>query len=492
MITRERRDRVKSLLIRSPTVFRAARAGYIGFAALQRELFTIVRFVPRLVRTKLGGKLPPQWQSELPLQAPSSVSSPDGRLLPDPESIKNLCVVSRLSFAEGGDSIYLPPETWKATSLAFLTDRYPADAGVKIAKQPGNCESQYVTPKIGRSVVARKLTFSHRLQTLTFNFLHLQGIAPRLYDLLQITDGTGKIWTAYVVEHIAGEPLRPGDVEQVVDELKSLESRRLIKLVSGVGWGGIDFEPPNCNGNLMRGAGANRLAYVDVHNFILDRYQDHLGELAAKVASDSHFGSRSLLLGGFAGSFLYQEIPGIDYPAKRSPRVRMKAWDKVLAGAGVSIEGRPVFDVGCNLGLMGAEYLRRGAHWLHGWDQPSVVEAARSVLLSIGCTRFSLTGGHLSQATDFTASLPDHLRSSGNEAVLSYLAIRGHIGWPPALSDLPWRYMLYEGHQEDHPVERYVSELNQRIPVRLLATSRIVDGVSAPREIALLEREASK
>ena len=489
MISRERRDRIKSVLIRYPAVFRVVRASYISYAALQREVFTLIRFGPQLIKSRLGkGEDRSTWQRELPVQTPSRADASAITPTLNPQQIKAWCSARNLPFSEGGDSIYLPPDTWRATPLAPVLQNYPANAGLKIAQQPGNAYAAYVISRSGRAV-AQKLTFSHRLQTLTFNYLHLHDVAPRLYDLIEIRDGAKIVWTAYMVEHLTPTPLEPDDCETMTEKLRSLERSGPLKLVSGAGWGGIDFEPPDCNGNLIRDSASGRPLYVDVHNFILEGYDAHLRELADSVIEPSHFGGRSRFLGGKSGSFLYQEIPGLDRPAKRSPRARLQAWDPLLQRAGVSIEGKTVLDIGCNLGLMGAEYLRRGAHWLHGWDQPDVVEAARKVLLSIGCTRFSLTGGALYSETDLAAGLPEHLQSIGNEgAILSYLAVRGHIGWLPGLKALPWRYMLYEGHQEDGELETYFAELNARIAVRLLTTDSVSDGVSAPRDIALIER----
>jgi hypothetical protein len=489
MISRERRDRIKSVLIRYPALFRAVRATYIAYASAQRELFSLVRFAPRLIALRFGaGQRRSVWQRELPVQRPLRVDA--GAVTPtlNPQQVKAWCSARHLPFFEGGDSIYLPPQTWRATPLAPVLPEYPADAGLKIAQQAGDADAAYVMPRTGRAV-AQKLTFPHRLQILTFNYLHLEDIAPRLYDLIEIRDGSRVVWTAYVVQHVDSVPPQPGDCEQMTRKLRELERSGPLKLVSGAGWSGIDFQEPDCNGNLRRDAASGGIRYVDVHNFILEGYDAHLSGLAEKVAGTSHFGGRSRFLGGKSGTFLYQEIPGLDAPAKRSPRVRLQAWDPLLERAGVSIEGQTIFDIGCNLGLMGAEYLRRGARWLHGWDQPEVVEAARQVLLSIGCTRFSLTGGALGAGTDLVSGLPPHLRSVPPEnAILSYLAIRGHIGWLPGLAKLPWRYMLYEGHQEDAELETYVSELNAGIPVRLLTTDRVSDGVSAPRDIALIER----
>ena len=223
---------------------------------------------------------------------------------------------------------------------------------------------------------------------------------------------------------------------------------------------------------------------------VLENYERYLRDLATNVAGISHFGGRMRVLGGRSGCFLYQEIPSLDRPAKRSPRVRLQAWDPLLQRAHVSIEGKVIFDIGCNLGLMGAEYLRRSARWVHGWDQPEVVKAARQVLLSVGCTRFSLTGGRLDQETDLFSQLPDHLKTlePGRRHPELSLGARPCRLACPACPALPWRYMLYKGHPDDRQIETYIAELNERIPVRLLTTDRVSDGLTGTCDIALIER----
>lgn len=488
MISRERRDRIKSVLIRVPALFRAVRGSYLTYTALRREFFALIHFAPQLIAKELGtGQNSNAWKRELPVQRPLRADAAAVTPTLNPQQIKAWCSARHLPFAEGRDAIYLPPESWRSTPLAPALPEYPADAGLKIVRHAGGTDTHYADPDVRRAVAQD--VYPHRLQTLTLNFLHLQGIAPRLYDLLEISDGSGVIWTAYVVGHVAPTPLLPHDCESMVARLHALESGSPLNLVSEDGWSGADFQSPDCNGNLLRDAHSRRPVYVGVHNFILDGYEKYLRDLAVSVTETSHIGGRSRLLGGKAGSFLYQEIPGLDWPAKRSPRVRLQAWDPMLARAGISIEGKVVFDFGCNLGLMGAEYLRRGVRWMHGWDRAEMVEAARKVLLSIGCTRFSLTGGMLDRDSRLAAGLPAHLQPIGHEdAILSYLSVRDHFGWLPGLSALPWRYMLYEGHQDDHPIETYIADLNRLIPVRLLTTDRVSDGVGGSRDIALIER----
>jgi hypothetical protein len=422
MISRERRDRLKSVLIRYPVLFRAVRSSYIGYAALQRELLALIRFAPQMMASRIGaGHDSESWKRELPVQSPSRADA--GGVTPtlNPQQIKAWCSARKLSFVEGADAIYLPPQTWRATPLAQVLPAYPSDAGLKIAQHAGNADAAHAGG------------VSHRYRLLSLNYQHLFGGAPRLYDLLEIRDGAKITWTAYVVEDSSAAPAADDSV--------------------------------------------------------LENYERHLRELAATVTEQSHFGGRLRVLGGRTGCFLYQEIPGLDRPAKRSPRVRLQAWDPLLERAHVSIEGKVIFDIGCNLGLMGAEYLRRGARWVHGWDQPDVVEAARKVLLSVGCTRFSLTGKWLDQTVDLPSQLPAHLQDVDSQgAILSYLSVREHLGWLPGLSQLPWRYMLYEGHPEDRQIETYIRELNARIPVRLLTTDRVSDGVTGTCDIALIER----
>jgi hypothetical protein len=464
MISRERRDRLKSVLIRFPTLFRAVRSSYIAYARLQREVFALFHFAPQLIAGGFGSSQDDKaWRSELPVQQPLRVDA--GAVTPtlNPQQIKAWCKARQLPFVEGSDAIYLPPETWRSTPLGPVLPEYPAAAGLKIVQHAGGSDA----PHSKSTTRTQGVNSSHRLQTLTFNYLHVQDVAPRLYDLIEIRDGSKIVWTA----------------------LRSLERFGPLRLADSGGWSIADFQPPDCNGNILRDAQSARIVYVDARNFVLEGYGKYLRDLAVGVTELSHFGGRSRLLGGKSGSFLYQELPGLDRPAKRSPRARLQAWDPLLARAGISIESKTVFDVGCNLGLMGAEYLRRGVRWIHGWDRPEVTEAAHKVLLSVGCTRFSLTGGMLGPDTDLFAQIPDHLKAVDNDAaILSYLSVRDHIGWLPGLAKLPWRYMLYEGHQHDHQIETYIADLNARIPVRLLTTDRVSDGVVGPHDIALIER----
>ncbi|ABS63526.1 hypothetical protein Plav_1911 [Parvibaculum lavamentivorans DS-1] len=447
---------------------------------LWRELKTLSMAWPTLWRYAIASQR--EWKKSLPVQAHSSVQISGLQNLDDMDAFSRWLGI--MGAPEGHDSYYLSPSNWRKSSLAFLLDRYPSNVGLKVSKSAGGVDAFYSRLFAGRKA-QQLLSGSHKSQTLLYNFLCLKGISPRLYDLVEMVDEAGNKRTAYVVEHVEGSAPSADELDSVVSRLKSLEREGMIRLVSGDGWESRDFQRPDGNGNVVVVSGQQPL-YVDVHNFILGRYDRHLKETARAVSGASHFGNKSILLGG---SYLYQEIPGIPLPAKRSPAQRMKIYDSLLASAGVDLSGKVVMDVGCNLGLMGAEYLRRGAAWVHGWDMPHVVDASHQTLLSIGCTRFSHTPAHLSDDLNLFESLPDHIKTiDRDDGVLNYLAIRGHVGWLRDIKNLPWRFMIYEGHQDDAPLEQYVAELNEWLPVRVVAHSSVFDANSTSRDSAIIQR----
>jgi hypothetical protein len=477
---------IKTALEKYPAVYATARAGYVAAALSWNELSTLARMGPSLLLRPFR-RASALWRRELPVQnAPCfAIRWPDG--VKGSEDLLMWARAFSHDAPSGRHSIYLPPETWAASTLAPIAAHYPEGCGLKISRSPGGANEPYAIPRPGHTV-QRRYSMPHRQQLLIYNCLQIEGIAPRLYDVIELEDESGVRWAAYVVEHVRGGKPGAEHYESVTTKLRALEADGVIRLVTPGGWGGADFGSIDCNGNLIARPDGSAV-YVDVHSFVLDRYEKHLLQTAQAAAAVSHFGSRSFILGGRGGSYLYQAVPGSPLPAKRSPSDRMLVWDELLASAGVSLDRKVVFDVGCNIGLMSAEYLRRGARWIHGWDMPAMVQATRRVLLGIGCTRFSLTGCVLSPDRALTADLPTHLAGvNADDAVVNYLAMRRHIGWLEGLRALPWRHMFYEGHEGDEPFDVYLSNLQAVVPVRVLGRRRVTDANSSDREIALIER----
>jgi len=159
--------------------------------------------------------------------------------------------------------------------------------------------------------------------------------------------------------------------------------------------------------------------------------------------------------------------------------------------AGLAVENRLVLDIGCNVGPMIAQYFKAGALWCHGWDQEVVVPHTEKLLYALGCTRFSTTGGLITRAIDLQGSLASHLKPHLNGCVVSYLAVRGHIDWLDALKQIPWAFMIYEGHEGETTEQslRYIGEFNKTVPCRIAAQGEYADGDSEPRTVAILIKD---
>ena len=294
------------------------------------------------------------------------------------------------------------------------------------------------------------------------------------------------LWTAFVVEHVAKAMTSMEVCENGINTIRDLEQRNLVKIILPSGFEDAEFQCPDCSGNAFMTVGGE-FRYIDFQNFALTGYGDYLKSVALDAAEASHFGDKSILRGG---RYLYQSVPGLDLPGKRNPEKRMEALHELMNTAGVSVKDRLVLDVGCNVGMMMAQYLKLGALWCHGWDQEVVVPHTEKLLYALGCTRFSTTGGTITQSTDLRCGPGPHLKSHMNGCVVSYLAVRGHINWLDALKGIPWAFMIYEGHEGETTDQslRYLEEFKKTVPFRIAAQGEYADGDSEPRTVAILIR----
>jgi hypothetical protein len=385
----------------------------------------------------------------------------------------------------GGHTVYLPPARFSKGPLAALARRYPADAGIKIMRMAGSASERFAAAGSGHSQLHKALLSSHRGLLLVANRLFTEGVGSRVYDLVELASGDAR-WTAYVVAN-ASEPGSVSEGTAVVERLKQLVANQSLSLVAPEGFGHSDFLPPQFGNNVWKDA-SGRPAFVDFQNFQVTNYDGYLKDIARKAATDTHFGDRSLIRGG---TYLYQEVPGLGAAGKRGIADRMVVLDDLAKRAGLEYKGRVVLDFGCNIGMMMAEYLRRGASWCVGWDMPTTVQHTERLLLAVGCTRFSLVGGLLGPTVPVAHAVPGFLKEAVKDCVISYLAVRGHMGFLDDLAKLPWQFMLYEGHENDtaEQTRGYLSELAGKVPFKVAAESIYKDGDSRERYVAILRRE---
>jgi len=391
------------------------------------------------------------------------------------------------SYAEGGHAIYLPPASFRRGVLAKLARDYPEDAGLKIVKNPGGIrDSRYVgSTSKGDSQIHLRLVHNHAQLTLMANLLYTKGIGARLYDLIELRCGE-QLFAAYVIEHIDGAIPTQSQCEAGIQKLRDLESESLIRVILPEGFDDEEFECPKCCNNALTNQ-YGEFRYVDFQNFILINYQNYLKRLALEATKASHFGDTSVLRGG---RYLYQSVPGVSLPYKRSVKDRLNALTKLMDTAGMSVSDRLVLDVGCNIGMMMAEYLRLGARWCHGWDRSHVIPYTEKLLLALGCTRFSTSGTDICKGRRLEDDLRPFLKPQLEDCVISYLAIRGHIGWLEALARIPWSFLIYEGHEGEttRDFSQHVEELRSIAAVSVAASDEYADGDSDSRIVAILVR----
>jgi len=450
---------------------------------LRSEVQTIRRVgISRLLKETFGQPTP--WQEALPLQSPRTLEF-SGALLASQESLLEHFRATGATYSEGSHALYLGPASLELTMFKSLAQDYPADAGLKIMKSAGGVdESSYLIGSTrGDSKIHLGMVHSHRHLSLVANLLHAKAVGPRLYDLINLKAGE-QTRTAYVIQHVGGNVPTMAQCETGIQKLRHLDAEGVIKLLLPEGFDDEEFECPECCNNALVDRDG-QFHYIDFQNFLLGDYEKFLTRLAAAAADQTHFGDTSRLRGG---RYLYQSVPGVKLPGKRDVANRMKTLTRLLQQAGVSVAERLVLDVGCNIGMMMSQYLRLGAKWCHGWDRALTTLHTERMLLALGCTRFSTTGADITKSRALVEDLPKHAAASLNGCVISYLAVRGHLNWLDALKQIPWSFMIYEGHEGEtaHDFEAYLEDLKSLTNFELGPSSTYVDGDSEERTVAIL------
>jgi hypothetical protein len=429
---------------------------------------------------------PASWQEVLPVQTPRRISIPDLELT-NLDAFLNELKNKGLAYGTGGHAVYLPPETIENTAFREVSNYYPKNSGLKIVRHPGGIsEAVYVYKGEGESRLHLKLIHNLRHLTLVANLLYVNGVGPRLQDLVEL-QCNNNLWTAFVVEHVAKRVSSNEVCEEGIKTIRELEQRNLVKVILPAGFDDGEFQCPDCSGNAFMTVDGE-FRYIDFQNFSLTGYELFLKSVAVEAAEATHFGDKSIFRGG---RYLYQAVPGVDLPGKRHPEKRFEVLLEMMKTVGVSVENRLVLDIGCNIGMMMAQYLKHGALWCHGWDQETVVPHTEKLLYALGCTRFSTTGGVITQSIDLRNNLGCHLKPHLNGCVISYLAIRGHVNWLDALKEIPWAFMIYEGHEWETTEQSlgYLEDLKKVVPLRIGAQGEYADGDSDSRFVAILIKD---
>jgi len=418
----------------------------------------------------------------LPVQRPQQINV-DELKFTSIEDLINQFDLAKLPHADGGNAVYFPPDAIDRSAFRVIRQYYPPDAGLKIVRDPGGIATSQYIGNDNRSSINKKLTASHGHMTLAANLLHSNKLGPRLYDLVELVVD-GQVWTAYAVQHVEGRTPTMDECQSGIRRLQALEQSGVTRVTLPGGYEHKDFTCPECNGNALI-SDDDAFHYVDFQNFVLASYKQYLRKLAEAARDDTHFGPKSVLWGG---RFLYQSIPGVGMPSRRKLDQRFSVIDRMMAEHDVSLQGKLVLDIGCNIGMAMAEYLKRGAKWCHGWDMQEIVNHTGRLLPALGCTRFSLTGGKLHKEQHLEGDVPEFIHNDFDGCVISYLAIRMHVGWLDSLQNINWSYLIYEEHQGDD-FKSDMKEFSNLVDFDILEARQYSDGLSDNRTVAILKRK---
>jgi hypothetical protein len=353
-------------------------------------------------------------------------------------------------------SIYIPPQPELAPVLGDVS-LYPDDAAFK------------VMPSGDKGTRA----------LLVANLLYLRGLAPRVYDRFELSEGEHQRSVLAIQD---GSDLRPSPerTQALIANISALvEAGELA--VTDRAWS----EPEHVVADRADGPAY----YIGFENLtVRDPRELVKSVLDDQARRDLHFGTEYALKGG---RYLYQSIPAANAVGRRNTRKRWNAIRSMLTDAGISLEARVTLDIGCNAGMIMGATLADGAAWSLGWDRPHVAHHARPLMLALGYTRFDIFGADLDRDYDLAADIPASLRGKLDGAVVFYLAFRHNVGYfLSSLGDLPWAAMVYEGGEEEsvETLPQSLEKLRELSDFSIASAIDFRDSETRSRPLALLVR----
>lgn len=365
-------------------------------------------------------------------------------------------------FQEGRWTFYIPPQGSLQRHFGFVTESYPPNAGLKILKDFRHPDSARYTrhmqsPAPG-AALKRLLTPSPKALVRVANYLYSHCLGVRLYDLIAL-EGRDRTLSAYVVEHLQGDPVTPVQYESFMDRMRGLLGRNEITTVHENVDIMADFAPPDCSSNLIMSTKDGKPLYVDFQGFLFRDEKRYI---------------QTILLRSFS---------------QRDTENQWRNIREMMKAVGFSLQGRVTYDIGCNIEFL-YYALSEGGQWVLGWGLPEVIASANRVLLALGATRFDLFERVIDQNTAFKSDIPARFKKE-RRGVLFYFA-GGREGLPYGVSEIPWEYMIFEG-DEGKNIEEYLKRVRDVSWLRnaeVLTHRSFSCGDSQTRVLILLRHQA--
>lgn len=424
-------------------------------------------------------------------QSPPSWNVDIGQIC-NAEELRAFLIRNGISFDEGGHTIYIRPQIGLEKLLGKMVAFYPPDAGFKILKQFQSPKRVRYVGNLsygidGHPYLLNILTGSAYDRAEAASVMRMFEIGPALYDVAEIiTKET--VMTCFVVQHIDGTRAVQEERTEFLKRMSNLIQEGIFALAPEDGLNNPDFKAPDCAGHLIKSSRTGKLAFVDFEPFILRDKKSLVRNMCHEACGLPDLGELELIGTGGYGSRSDSGVPCIKV---RDVQKRWTIVKTLLHDSGIDVSGRLVLDIGCKAGLMLGCALADGALWGIGWDRPDIIEHAKRLNAVLGNTRLNFFGAKPSEEYRLSDDLPERFRSRLGESVIFYLATWGHVGFMPELGKIPWKALVFEGHEGDtwENLNGKLLKVQSEWRCTLVAKAEIRDGDCGTRPIVVLVRK---
>ena len=313
------------------------------------------------------------------------------------------------------------------------------------------------------------------------NRLNQLFIGPKIYDLINLEDKNGLRCFAYLVENI--EQRGKINSNEINLFFRKINSDPWLKPTWSTTTLIDDFDIDKENTNFIKDKNGFT-KFIDFQSFSIIDENAYINEIVKDFGNTS-FGANRIFS---KENYLYQVLPEVE-DGKRDTLTRWKEFDKIFQKIMVSLKGKIILDVGCNIGMNCYYALSRGAKFTYGIDKENISIKTKKILNALGVTRSEIFGLDLNSNLDLNKINNLFLNSVD---ILFYCSIDGHIGYPNQIRDIPFKYILHEGHPNssiDENVDNLLKHnwLNKK-SYKILYKNYIEDGDSPSRPLLFASR----
>ena len=275
---------------------------------------------------------------------------------------------------------------------------------------------------------------SIRAVTIVQNIGAIYGVAPRIYDVVQLADGRMAQITDYT--RMPGEPA-PRDVRRLVEMIMDLNigTTKLVRIDGRYKW---DIVSGVVNWSAEK--------FLDWGGYYLEDREGYEALLRERLMVEIASVRR-----GKGVDATYQSMPALDIIGSRDTQRRIDA----MRLAEIDFDGKTVLDLGCNLGAFMFYASDRGAKRVIGVDRRFVADGMREAANWLGYWGLDFVGARLPG----DACLIRTRTGIEQFDIVLALAICNHVGgYGSWIADLCTDTLILEGHGGDRP-EKYTDAL---------------------------------